>query len=582
MLPPRMLRWLFTSLRDRFQALPPQTRSIILTVLVGIVSGIGAVALQRSIEIIYQFIYGHATREALGALAVQSFIAITVCTFIAGVLLSRVDSSAGGSGVPQSKVAYWRDFGVIPFRHVWVRFVSAALSIGSGVSLGREGPTIHIAGGLASQVSAGLGTAKQATRHPMVCGSAAGLSAAFNAPLAAATFVLEGIIQDLNSRSLGKVLLASLFGAFVVYALIGPDPAFEIKEIQDLSWHVYLLIPIVAALAAILGWVFQTAAIRVRQGAKAFRKRIPLMLQPVLGGWVTWVCGISVFAYTGYLGVFGLGHQDLTSALAHDIIWQIALILLLAKLIASIASFGLSGCGGVFSPTLFLGGMAGAVVAELLKEPLVLTGGDRTMLVVVGATACMGSVVRAPIFTILIVFEMTHEFNVVPGLMLGTLCAQGLVRLLHENNFYDALLKQDGYDLQKMIPPRDLRSWQSLPIAAIMNFQLQALRSFEPDELRQLLEESPHRRFPVIIDGELKGIVSRPELAAAVEIGREPKLVQPTVISPRHTVREAQAAIIQSAMDFVVVEEETAAHAPIGVVTLHDILRVQMRMADTV
>jgi CIC family chloride channel protein len=428
-----------------------------------------------------------------------------------------------------------------------------------------------------------MGTAKQARRHPSACGAAAGLSAAFNAPLAATTFVLEEIVQDLNSRSLGKILLASLVGAFAVWALVGPDPAFQLQRITKLSWVTYLLIPLVAAAAALAGWAFQVSSLWVRKITTRWRNFLPQIIQPVLGGWVTWGIGIWIFWEFGRLGVFGLGHEDLTDALAHNIEWKVALALCLAKLVATVFAYGLSGCGGIFSPTLFIGGMAGAALGAALQQPLNLGGDDLVMLAAIGMSACMGAVVRAPMTTILIVFEMTHEFYVVPGLMLGTLVSQFIGRSLTKHNFYESLLRQDGYDMDKVIPPRDLQSWQKLPIAAIMNFQLVALRSFEPSAIKDLLDNTEHRRWPVIINGELRGIVSRPELTRAYTEEREPRLSPATTIEPRQNVREAQAAIIKSAMDIVMVKNQgqEGDDPIIGVVTLHDVLRVQMKMADT-
>ena len=143
-----------------------------------------------------------------------------------GYLLNSFSPAASGSGIPQLKLAFWKDFGLVPWRVVWVKFIAGMLSIGGGCSMGREGPSVQLAGGVASNLAGLTGEAKQNRRWPQRPGAAAGLAAAFNTPLAAMTFVLEEIIGDLNSRLLGGVLLASVLGALAVHGIIGKQPAF--------------------------------------------------------------------------------------------------------------------------------------------------------------------------------------------------------------------------------------------------------------------------------------------------------------------------------------------------------------------
>ncbi len=155
---------------------------------------------------------------------------------------------------PQLKLAFWKDFGYVPARVVWVKFVAGILTVGGGASLGREGPTVQLAGGAASQLAGRLGVAKNGRRLAAAAGAAAGLAAAFNAPLASITFVLEEIIEDLNSRLLGSILYAAVLGALVVQAILGPRPAFDLRAINVPTWHGYLLAPLAARWRAWWAW----------------------------------------------------------------------------------------------------------------------------------------------------------------------------------------------------------------------------------------------------------------------------------------------------------------------------------------
>src|SRR5204863_3015822 len=182
-------------------------------------------------------------------------------------------------------------------------FIAGVISIGGGQSLGREGPTVQIGSNLASSVAGLLGVAKQKRRGASAAGAAAGLAAAFNAPLASVAFVLEEIIGDLNSRALGSVLLASVIVAFVVHAFIGAQPAFALPPIAEPSWRVYLLMPVAAGFAALTGLLFQRGALGLRVRAKKVQF-IPRWLHPLVGGLITWAAGTAIFATTGRLGVF--------------------------------------------------------------------------------------------------------------------------------------------------------------------------------------------------------------------------------------------------------------------------------------
>jgi CIC family chloride channel protein len=408
-------------------------------------------------------------------------------------------------------------------------------------------------------------------------GAAAGLAAAFNTPLAAVTFVLEEIIADLNSALLGSVLLASVIGAFVVHGLVGKQPAIALSNVETSGWLVYGLTPVVAAVAALVGVVFQKWTMRLRARRKEFR-RVPAWGRPALGGLITWALGSAVFLQTGRLGVFSLGYDDLSAGLGLELGWKVAGILLGAKLLATVLGYGLGACGGIFSPTLFLGGMSGICLAGLSALVMPLSGPEQLTLAVVGMSACLGTVVRAPVTGILIVFEMTHEFSLVPALMLGALVSQAISRKLNRHSFYDEILVQDGHRLEHVIPPRDLRSWQQLPVAAIANFHPVTVAELGSAEIRSLLRAHPYQRFPVVASGTVTGILTRKEAEAALVAERAPKL-EPAVTCPRdQSVAELQARLIESHSMMVVLLDRPGGQV-LGVVTLHDLLRAQAAMS---
>ena len=483
-----------------FRRIPARARPVVVTVILGLAAGLAAVLFQLAIGLVYQHGLEALAQRSRSTFIVGSFVTVAGTAAAAGWLLTRFCPEATGSGIPQLKMAFWKDFGYMPWRVIWVKFIGGTLSVGGGSSLGREGPSVQLASGVASHLSGYLGTAKNERRTASAAGAAAGLAAAFNTPLAAVTFVLEEIIGDLNSRMLGSVLLAAVLGALVAHGLLGAQPAFTLHGQGAPHWLGYLLTPPVAALAAVAGCWFQKLSL----GARAYNKRphrLPAWSRVMLGGIGVWAIGATVFVFTGRLGVFSLGYDDLSLALDGRLLWQIAAVLLVGKLAATALCYGLGGAGGVFSPTLFFGAMTGASIAGAVNLVYPVSHADQVALAVVGMSACLGAVLRAPVTGILIVFEMTHEFPLVPVLMIGVLVSQIISRRMGRDSFYDAVLAQDGQHLDQFVPPRSLRNWMELPSARIANFSPAVVRDLTPPAIREFLATHPQERFPAVVDG---------------------------------------------------------------------------------
>lgn len=566
-------------LRSLVRRLPSRWRAVLTTCLYGLAAGAAAVAFQLGMNWLYQLGLVRLSHQSPAVFFTGSFVMLIGTSLIVGWLLNSFCREAAGSGIPQLKLAFWKDFGLVPWRVVWVKFVAGILSIGGGSSLGREGPSVQLAGAVGSNLAALAGEAKQSRRAPAAAGAAAGLAAAFNTPLAATTFVLEEIIGDLNSRFLGAVLLASVIGAFVVHGIIGKQPAFTLTGVDSPSWVGYVLTPVVAALASVVGVYFQRMSLGLRRRMKYIR-RIPRWGFPAFGALLTWVLGSLVFWRTGHLGVFSLGYDDLSSALAGDLGWQLAAVLLVTKFIATFSCYGFGGCGGIFSPTLFFGGMTGVLVAGLIGLEWHVSRADTLTLAVVGMSACLGAVVFAPVTGILIVFEMTHEFSLVPALMVGALVSQAISRKMNRESFYDALLAQDGHQLEHVRPPRDLHGWQQLPVSAIANFKPIIARELDATALQKLLDEHPYQQFPVLQSGKLAGVLTRKETELALLQKRPPALAPAISCLRDQTVADLQTGLIEADTHFVVVLDRKDG-AVIGLVTLHDLLRTESAMAQS-
>ena len=559
-------------LTDTLQKLPENARSLVQTAVFGVAAGLSAVAFLYLTNLIFSRTFLEFTGRSKAVFAFASFAVIMGCSAIVSALLFWVAPEAAGSGVPQVKTAYWKEMGYMPLRSSLVKFVTGVLSIGGGNSLGREGPSVYVGSGVASSAAGLFGLGRRERRSASVVGAAAGLAAAFNTPLAAITFVIEEVIGDFNSRYLGRVILSSVVGAFIVHALIGRQPAFSLPPVARVTWAHYLIVPFAAAMAALAGIAFQRMTIAWRERLR--RRRLPLWLLPIMGALLTWAIGISVFLATGKVGIFGLGYQDLSAALANDFPWRIAGVMVVCKLIATVAGYSFGGSGGIFAPSLFIGGMAGYFVGGLAGLWVPLSSADHVVLAAVGMSACLGAIVRAPLTSLLIVFEMTHQFELIPGLMIALVVSQAISRRAARLNFYDALLVQDGHELHKIRPPLDLHSWQNLPVAAIANPKPIAVTKLEVKALKEIIDRYPYVCFPVVLDGRLEGIVTREEIMKAVLADALPDIQPAVTCYPDQPVREIGDKFIASPVSALIVLEREHSTV-VGIITLHDLIRAQ-------
>ncbi|MFO7975371.1 MAG: chloride channel protein [Candidatus Hydrogenedentota bacterium] len=563
--------------RRLLRILPRNARRVIETIILGLVAAGLAVFFLEATNLFFEITYGHLLTRSTQVFIFGSLVVIAASSFLVSVLLKR-NPEAAGSGIPRLKVSYWKELGYVPFRPVLAKLAAGILSLGGGISLGREGPTLYLTGGITSLLSGLFGRPTRRRRDGLTVGVAAGLAAAFNTPLAAITFVLEELVNDLSNRYLGAVVLASVTGAIVVQAIIGPQPAFGLPLLEETTWQLYFVVPFVAVLATVCGILFDKLTLGIRGAFMGLEWRFKWLL-PFFGGLLVWGIGITAFLSTGRVGVFGLGYGDLSTSLYQGIPWRLAGILTVTKLAATIISYGFGCCGGIFSPTLFIGGMCGFFAAGICDHWVPLTSSDQVILAGVGMCTCLCAVVRAPLTAMLIVFEMTHEFALIPPLMIGVLICEGLARLSGRENFYTALLLQEGHELVKVNPPRDLESWHRIRAGDLIGSQVITFKPEMFSDARRILEKSPFRCFPVEEDGVLIGLVTREELQRALETQHPPRIEPAVTCYPNQTIRDLSDRFIESPLGALVVIGEEDGEI-LGVLTIHDLLRAQAVVLD--
>lgn len=569
-----------STLRLSWLKIPGGSRRACQLAMIGAAVGLVTVAFHYAVEWLFNHSIGYAAGLGVAGFLTVSFLVVVGASFLASLAVWRISPAAGGGGVMPTKLAFWRDFGAMPFRTAVAKFIGSTLTLGGGVSMGPEGPAIQIGAASASAMGGWIGVAKQERRALCACGAAAALAAAFNAPLAAILFVLEEIIGDLNSRLMSGILLAAVMGALVTHALVGAQPAYQVALLGETTWRGLLLSIAVAVVATLAGLLFQKGALGLRGALKKFHGPVPVWLTPVAGGVLSWAIGATVFLLCGHLGVFGIGYTDVTQAIGGDFALKTVLLLFAGKLLATAFAVGAGGCGGIFAPSFFIGAMGGAGVVALAGRFMTLSSSDAAMLVLVGMCSCLGAVIRTPLTCVLLIFEVTHQFSIIPLALLATLISQLLVRRIQPDGMYEEMIRQDGDNPDRVLPPRDYKHWKELHVGTIACYQPVCATKIDALSLTELLGRHGFTHFPVLdVDGKMFGILTRKSAERCLETGQPAEVQAPHWVAPGATLDDAQKLIIEGSADILCVGDPATGRLE-GIVTLHDFLRAQRRLSD--
>lgn len=447
---PRLRRANVKALRLFMRALPSERRRVFaLTILVGVLCGLAAVAFHLSIRWAEGQLIDRAMTATGRAWVWWTILTPTLGGLLSGVLLQYVVPDARGSGIPQVKVAYAVRGGKLPFTHATLgKFLIGSLQIGSGASLGREGPTVQICAGIASLLGRAAALSRDNLKRLLPVGAAAGIAAAFNAPIAAVTFTVEEVVGDLDQTVLSGVIVAAALAAVVERSVLGEHPVFDVPPGYGLRHASSLLLYAGLGVAgAFVSLVYTESLMKVR-GWFNRQKLIPLWARPGVGGLVTGILVVVALAWLKAGGVNGGGYETLSAALAGKLAVEVMLVLCLLKVVATVFSYGSGGAGGLFAPSLFIGGMLGGTFGYL-DTALLHHGAENSVgaFALVGMGAVFAGSIRAPITSVLIIFEMTGSYGLILPLMIANMTAYGLARRFRPVPVYEALLEQDGVHL---------------------------------------------------------------------------------------------------------------------------------------
>ncbi len=492
------MRW-HLKLAHRLQTLRPRELALIDACVIGLASGLSAYLLKDGARLLGTWRVHEA--ERLPATVVLPAIGL-VGGLIAGWLVESVAPEATGSGIPQVKAVLARLPVKLNLRVALVKLAGGILALGSGMPLGREGPTVHVGAGLASQLSKITVSSPERRRQLIAAGAGAGLAAAFNAPIAGFLFVLEELLRDVSAQMVGLAIVAC-FVAAVVSRLMGVHSLdIRFSEIPTTSSFSLVDIPffvLLGAVSGVLGALFNKLLIATMH-VNFHLMKLPMRWRVALAGLVTGL--IVAHLPAAFRDNAGLREMIVTGAAD----WRLAAVAFVAQFAIVLIDYGSGAPGGLFGPSVSLGAGLGYLMGSL--EQGFLPAATPGTYALVGMGTFFTAVCRVPMTAIVIVFEMTHNFNIVLPLMIGCVVSFSVGELVCRGSIYDRLLKFSGIDLGKRSPAAEALS--AITAAELMHKEVVTLDgTASVQEALEKFKISRHRGFPVLADGKLAGVVTQ-------------------------------------------------------------------------
>jgi len=537
---------------------------LVLTLLIGALVGLAVVAFIVLTERLGMKLY------PAGGAAWTRLLVPAAGSLAMGYLLYRYFPDARGSGVPQTKAALFAREGRISLGTVLGKFFCTSATLASGIPLGREGPSVQVGAGIASVLGRAVGLRPEKVKGLLPVGAAAAIAAAFNTPMAAVVFSLEEVMGDLHAPVLGSVVLASATSWAVLRLLLGNNPLFHVPQyelVHPLELGIY-------AVLGVAGGLLSAAFTRLLLGMRARFLRLPRSTRwwhPLVGGLIAGVMGWFV------PHVLGVGYGYVGDVLNGGMAIKLMALLVVLKLFAVTSSYASGNAGGIFGPSLFLGAMLGGAIGGVAHHLLPGYTATPGAYALVGMGALFAGIVRAPMTSVLMIFEMTRDYSVIVPLMIANLASLFISSRLQRTPIYEALALQDGIHLPNLKTKHELgqrKVSQAMRAATeILSAQMSVNDAMERARISQF------HSWPIADEGRIVGVISLAAVESAYNGDSAEKklidLVDPMDFPHVHPDQELYLALERMSaarLDLIPVVNRADVHRLEGIVTLRDLL----------
>jgi CIC family chloride channel protein len=504
---------------------------LVMAVVVGVATGLAAVLFIRLIAFIQIFFYGGGEKilPALGRIWI--IVVPVIGGLLVGPIIAKFAVEAKGHGVPEVMQALILRGGRIRPRVALAKVIASALCIGTGGSAGREGPIVQVGSALGSSVGQWLHLSDERIKNLVACGAAAGIAATFNAPIAGVVFAIEVLLSELQVAVFGNVVVSAVAASIVSQVFLGDRPAFEIPGyVMQSPWEILLYV-FLGLLAALVGILF----IRMLYYTEDVfdRLAIPLWLKPAVG---SLLLGILAFCYPyvgtisyisvddmtlglpiveNYPHIFGSGFIFLEEVLQGRAPFLLLFLLIFLKPLATSFTLGSGNSGGVFAPSLFTGAMLGGSFGYMAMHLFPNLNIEIGAYALVGMAAVFSAAARAPLTSMLIVFEMSNDYRLILPLMAAGMVASTFAQWLHSDSIYTLKLNKRGIRFEQ---GRDMDIMQTVQVEEVMNkAPITIQREQSVADLFAAFQETHLGGFPVMSnETELYGMVTMQDMERTI------------------------------------------------------------------
>jgi CIC family chloride channel protein len=551
----------------------------VVAIVIGILGGYGALLFRYAIKATQYAFYQNTNDILTFAHSMPFYLKIALPALgglIVGPLVYFGAREAKGHGVPVVMEAVALRDGHIRPRVALVTILASGITIGSGGSVGREGPIVQIGSSIGSTIGQLLKAPPLRQRTLVGCGAAAGLAATFNAPIAGALFAAEVILGEFGLSTFSPVVLSSVTATTISRHYFGDFPAFIIPTYKLVSLWEFIFYPVLGVIVGLVSLLF---ILSVNKSEDLFDAlKMPEYLKPALGGLMLG-CMLVVWP-----NVFGVGYGSINLSLTNQLPFILLLVLVFVKILATSITVGSGGSGGIFAPSLFIGAMTGGFFGWVVHEYFPLITGDSGAYALVAMGAVVAGTTHAPITAMIIIFELTSTYEIILPLMITCMLSTLITTSLKRDSIYTSKLARQGVEITqgweqsvlRALKVRDVGSDHFVTVPEDMHLV---------DIVEILKRENVSYLHMVGNDGRLKGIISFSDIRSALQeegleylvIARDVATTDIITISPSDSIQDALYKMGRNAISHLPVVEEDDNRKIIGTLNKKDVIAVYNR-----
>ncbi len=469
-----------------------------ITMATGILSALIAVSLHHSVDYLREIFQ---TNKAFG---VEAFVFGGASILIAGWFTTRKFPYTSGSGIPNVRIALAVYNGKIRLGSTIAKYILTIMTLASGVSLGREGPTVTTAAGVGSWLGETFHLSKKRVKALVAVGSAGAISAAFFTPITAVVFTLEEIVGNLNAKVLGSIVISSVVASITAQFLTGTEPLFTQLHYKLNDHRELIFYCILGVSSGVLGplWMNSVLALRKFNRTKMANHRLTFIM-------IAFIC-VGLLSHI-HPGVLGSGQGTLEDTMLSLILDPKVLVtLFIIKFISTSLCYSTGMSGGLFMPTLLMGATLGSIIGAISTYMMPDISANLGAYALVGMGAFFVTVIRAPFTSVILIFELTRDYNIMLPLMIANVIAFKISTYFSNASIYEHISEQDGIHLPT---EEDNEALETLPVEDSMVTQVVTLNAtLSVSECYEMIKDSDITGFPVIRSGRLVGMISKAEI----------------------------------------------------------------------